>query len=144
MQNLIPKLRQTFIISKKPGFLSEKSKTLTSSNYHRFYYFLLKLCTCFLLSNVYKRVSFRVPILKNIFERLLLKMFMELRKVKNRIFQHQYQKQVKMYISSFSFMVGFLWSFYLHKYFYDEVSNKLQKLNIYTRADKNKIKRSRK
>ena len=27
MQNLIPKLRQTFIISKKPGFLSEKLKT---------------------------------------------------------------------------------------------------------------------
>ena len=31
MQNLIPKLRQTSINSKKPGFLSEKLKTLTSS-----------------------------------------------------------------------------------------------------------------
>ena len=31
MQNPIPKLRQTSIISKKPGFLSEKLKTLTSS-----------------------------------------------------------------------------------------------------------------
>ena len=36
MQNLIPKLRETSIISKKPVFLSEKLKTLTSSNYHRF------------------------------------------------------------------------------------------------------------
>ena len=36
MQNLIPKLRQTAIISNKPGFLSEKLKTLTSSKkYHR-------------------------------------------------------------------------------------------------------------
>ena len=34
MQNLIPKLRQTSIISKKPGFLPEKLKILTSSNYH--------------------------------------------------------------------------------------------------------------
>ena len=32
----IPKLRQTSIISEKPGFLSEKLKTLTSSNHHRF------------------------------------------------------------------------------------------------------------
>ena len=56
MQNLIPKLRQTSIISKKPDFLSEKLKTLTSSKYHRFYYFWLKLCTRFLLSNAYKRV----------------------------------------------------------------------------------------
>ena len=33
--NPIPKSRQTSIISKKPGFLPEKLKTLTSSNYHR-------------------------------------------------------------------------------------------------------------
>ena len=31
MKNLIPALRQTFIISKKPGFLAEKLKTLRSS-----------------------------------------------------------------------------------------------------------------
>ena len=31
-------------------------KTLTSSNDHRVQYFLLKFCTRFLLSNVYKRV----------------------------------------------------------------------------------------
>ena len=31
MQNLIPKLRQTSIISKKPGFLSEKPE-----NFHEF------------------------------------------------------------------------------------------------------------
>ena len=35
MQNPIPKLRRTSIISKEPGFLSEKLKTLTSSHYHR-------------------------------------------------------------------------------------------------------------
>ena len=35
MQNPIPKLGQTSIISKKPGLLSEKLKTLTSSNYYR-------------------------------------------------------------------------------------------------------------
>ena len=36
MQNPIPKLGQTSIIFKKPDFLSEKLKTLTSSNCHRF------------------------------------------------------------------------------------------------------------
>ena len=35
MQNPIFKIRQSFIISKKSGHLSEKLKTLTSSNYHR-------------------------------------------------------------------------------------------------------------
>ena len=39
MQNLISKLRQTCLISKKPGFLSEKLKTLTSSNYHSLIFF---------------------------------------------------------------------------------------------------------
>ena len=48
------KLRQTSIILKKPGFLFEKLKTLTSSNYHRIQFFLLKFCTHFLLNNVYK------------------------------------------------------------------------------------------
>ena len=43
MQNPIPKLRQKSTISKKPVFLSEKLKTLTSSYYHRVSYFLLKL-----------------------------------------------------------------------------------------------------
>ena len=33
MQNPVPNLKQTSIISKKPGFLSEKLKTLTSSNF---------------------------------------------------------------------------------------------------------------
>ena len=32
MQNPIPKFRQSPIISEKPGYLSEKLKTLTSSN----------------------------------------------------------------------------------------------------------------
>ena len=48
------KLRETSIILKKPGFLFEKLKTLTSSNYHRIQLFLLKFCTHFLLNNVYK------------------------------------------------------------------------------------------
>ena len=34
MWNPIPKLRQSPIISEKPGYLSEKLKTVTSSNYH--------------------------------------------------------------------------------------------------------------
>ena len=40
MQNLIPKFRQNHIISEKPGYLSEKLKTLASSNYHKVYYLL--------------------------------------------------------------------------------------------------------
>ena len=55
-RNPIKKFRQNFIVFKKPGFLSKKLKTLTSSNYHRVQYFLLKLLTRFLLTNVYKRV----------------------------------------------------------------------------------------
>ena len=56
MQNPIPKFRQSSIISEKSGYLSEKFKTLTSSNYHKIYYFLMKFCTGFLLNNVCKRV----------------------------------------------------------------------------------------
>ena len=78
----------------------------------------------FLIQNIVK--FFRAPILKNICKRLLLKMFMKLRKVrnsyfnstsKNRIFQHQYQKQVKMCISWFLFHGWFSWSLYLHTVF---------------------------
>ena len=54
MQNPISKLRQGSIISEKPSFLSEKLKILTSSNYHTVYYFLLKFCARFLLTEVYK------------------------------------------------------------------------------------------
>ena len=50
------KFRRNSIIFEKPGFFSKKLKTLTSSNYHRVQYFLLKLCTRFLLTNVYKSV----------------------------------------------------------------------------------------
>ena len=56
MRNLIQKFRQSSIISEKPGFLHEKLKTFTSSNYYRVQYFLLKLRTGFLLTNVYKTV----------------------------------------------------------------------------------------
>ena len=35
MQNPTLKIRQSSVISEKPGYLSEKLKALTSSNYHR-------------------------------------------------------------------------------------------------------------
>ena len=50
------KFRQSFIVFEKPAILSEKLKTLTSSNYHRVQYFLPKLRTRFLFTNVFKRV----------------------------------------------------------------------------------------
>ena len=56
MQNPIQKFRQSSIVFKKPGILSQNLQTLTSSNYPAVQYFLLKLCTRFLLTNVYKRV----------------------------------------------------------------------------------------
>ena len=34
MQNPIAKFKQSSIISKEPGYLSEKLRILTSSNYH--------------------------------------------------------------------------------------------------------------
>ena len=54
MQNTIQKFRQSSIVFEKPGILSENLKTLTSSNYPTVQYFLLKLRTRFLLTNVYK------------------------------------------------------------------------------------------
>ena len=39
MQNPLLKFGQNSIISDKPGILSEKLKTLMSSNYHRVYIF---------------------------------------------------------------------------------------------------------
>ena len=57
MRNPIKKFRQSSIVFEKPSFLSEKLKTLTSSNYYRVQYLLLKLRTRFLLTNVYKWVS---------------------------------------------------------------------------------------
>ena len=56
MQNIIQKFRQSSIVFEKPGILSQNLKTLTSSNYPTVQYFLLKLRTRFLLTNVYKRV----------------------------------------------------------------------------------------
>ena len=56
MQNTILKFRQSSIVFEKSGILSENLKTLTSSNYPTVQYFLLKLRTRFLLTNVYKRV----------------------------------------------------------------------------------------
>ena len=45
MKYLIQKFRQSSIVFEKPGCLSKKLKTLTSCNYHRVYFFLLKLRT---------------------------------------------------------------------------------------------------
>ena len=56
MQNPIQKFRQNSIVFEKPGILSENLKTLTSSNYPTVQYFLLKLRTRFLLTNVCKSV----------------------------------------------------------------------------------------
>ena len=56
MQNSIQKFRQSSTVFEKPGILSENLKTLTSSNYPTVQYFLLKPCTRFLLTNVYKRL----------------------------------------------------------------------------------------
>ena len=56
MQNWTPKFRQSSIFSKKPGYLSGKSKTLTSSNFDRVQYFWLKSCPHFQLYNVCKRI----------------------------------------------------------------------------------------
>ena len=57
MQNAIQKFRQSSIVSiEKPGILSENLKILTRSNYPTVQYFLLKLRTRFLLTNVYKMV----------------------------------------------------------------------------------------
>ena len=53
MQNPIQKFRQSSIVFEKPGILSEN---LTRLNYPRVQYFLLKLRTRILLTNVYKRV----------------------------------------------------------------------------------------
>ena len=52
MQNTIQKFSQSSIIFEKPGLLSKNFKNLTSSNNPTVQYFLLKLCTCFLLTNV--------------------------------------------------------------------------------------------
>ena len=56
MQNTIQKFRQCTIVFENPGILSQNLKILTSSNYPTVQYFLLKLRTRFLLTNVYKRV----------------------------------------------------------------------------------------
>ena len=56
MQNAIQKFRQNPIAFEKPGILFENLKTLTSSTYPTVQYFLLKLCTCFLLDFTYKGV----------------------------------------------------------------------------------------
>ena len=49
-------LDKALFFFEKPGILPENLKTLTSSNYPTVQYFLLKLRTRFLLTNVYKRV----------------------------------------------------------------------------------------
>ena len=54
MQNTIQKFRQSSVVFEKPGILSEKLKTLASSNYPRVQHFLLKLRTRFLLTNFSK------------------------------------------------------------------------------------------
>ena len=50
MRNTIQKFRQSSIVFEKPDILFENLKTLTSSNYPKVQYFLLKLRTRFLLT----------------------------------------------------------------------------------------------
>ena len=50
------KFRQSSIVFEKLGILSENLKILTNSNYPTVQYFLLKLRTRFLLTNIYKVV----------------------------------------------------------------------------------------
>ena len=54
MQNAIQKFKQGSIVFEKPRILPENLKNLTSSNCPTVKYFLLKLCTCFLHTIVYK------------------------------------------------------------------------------------------
>ena len=56
MRNTIQKFRQSSIVFEKLRILSENLKTLTSSNYPTVQYFLMKLCTRFLVTNVHKSV----------------------------------------------------------------------------------------
>ena len=56
MQNPIQKSRQSSIVLQEPGILPEKLRTLTSSNYCSVGYFLLKFCTRFSLTTVYKKL----------------------------------------------------------------------------------------
>ena len=55
MQNPIQKFRQSSIAFEKPGILSENLRNLTSSNYLRFQYLLLKLHTRFLLTKILQK-----------------------------------------------------------------------------------------
>ena len=113
--------------------------------------FILKL-TCWILFLIQNIADFfRAPILKNLCELLLLTMFMKLRKVRNCWSLHKKtgffninirNKWEKCISLCFYFMTGFLWSFYLRKYFYDVVRNKLQTKNTYTWVDNKKIKSS--
>ena len=85
MQNPIQNFMQSSIVSDKPGILSEKLKTLTSCNYHRVEYFLLKFCTCFILTNIYKQ--------KGVRECLDLELFAKNNNKKNNWFLHTHKNQ---------------------------------------------------
>ena len=56
MQNTIITFKQSFFISKKLVYLSEKWKTLACLNCFKVQYLLLKFCTRFRLTNVYKNL----------------------------------------------------------------------------------------
>ena len=56
MQNPIQRFRQSSIVFDKPDILSVNFKTLTSSNYPTVQFYLLRLCTRLLPTNVYKNL----------------------------------------------------------------------------------------
>ena len=59
MQNPTQKFRKSSTGFDKPSILSEKLKTLMSSNYHGVKYFLLRRCAHLLLTNIYKGVFYK-------------------------------------------------------------------------------------
>ena len=56
MQNPIQKIRQSSIVFRKPGILTENLKTFMNSNYPTVQYFLLKIRRRFLLTSIHKSV----------------------------------------------------------------------------------------
>ena len=90
-----------------------------------------QLCwSLFLIQNIAKFL--RPPILKNICEQLLVHKELSLRNfkftLKNRIFQYQYQKLVKMSVF-ISWLISFRICFHI-QYFFDVLRNKHQTVNI--------------
>ena len=84
MQNLLPKIKENPIISEKPGYLSEKLKTLTSSNYHRFNNFY---CNFAHISNLIMSTKECLRFFVNLFRCENVKNLVSMNVYKPRLFQ---------------------------------------------------------